>query len=385
MKLGLGLMKVDVADPRLRCSPFRGQGSRDCLIAFHGTVTRDILSTAMSSASHRDHDDQRLSSISNASAPHSAGTPFDDLDADLVIQSHDLIEFRVHRYLLQLVSPVFKDMLSMPQPLASRTRSASSRNESVKLPESSCTLRLLLSYCDPRIPNPDVDGLTLDQVSEVLDSGIKYQMECIKNDIVPKLQSSVVHIRENPLHVYAIGVKIHLLGAVGGRAVAKLAAVELLKHKVPFTLSLKGSEEFRTLPAEYLEKLYIWHTRCRDRVLNRLENPDKWCRRSWLRLHEETKCKCDRKYRVEFMGLKKMKVGNWWLELWEEIEEMLKSMPHPTNVLKAHKEFDFEGERQESFVCDECVEGYYRDVPTFLAKVVSVLTMEIEKVRVVPV
>jgi hypothetical protein len=197
---------------------------------------------AMSSASHRDHDDQRLSSISNASAPRSAGPPFDDLDADLVIQSHDLIEFRVHRYLLQLVSPVFKDMLSMPQPLASRTRSASSRNESVKLPESSCTLRLLLSYCDPRIPNPDVDGLTLDQVSEVLDSGIKYQMECIKNDIIPKLQISVVHIRENPLHVYAIGVKIHLLGAVGGRAVAKIAAVELLKHKVPFTLSLKGLE-----------------------------------------------------------------------------------------------------------------------------------------------
>jgi hypothetical protein len=85
------------------------------------------------------------------------------------------------------------------------------------------------------------------------------------------------------------------------------------------------------------------------------------------------------------MGLKKMKVGNWWLELWEEIEEMLKSSPHPMSVLKAHKEFDFEGERQESFVCDECVEGYYRDVPTFLAKVVSVLTKEIEKVRVVPV
>jgi hypothetical protein len=42
MKLGLRLLKFDVADPRLRCSLFRGQGSRDCLNAFHGTtVTRD--------------------------------------------------------------------------------------------------------------------------------------------------------------------------------------------------------------------------------------------------------------------------------------------------------------------------------------------------------
>jgi hypothetical protein len=41
---------------------------------------------------------------------------FDVLDANLIIRSSDLINFRVHKPVLAMASPVFKDLLSLPQP-----------------------------------------------------------------------------------------------------------------------------------------------------------------------------------------------------------------------------------------------------------------------------
>lgn len=46
-------------------------------------------------------------------APHG---PFDDLSADVVLRSSDGIDFRVHRIVLSLASPFFKEMFTLPQP-----------------------------------------------------------------------------------------------------------------------------------------------------------------------------------------------------------------------------------------------------------------------------
>ena len=37
-------------------------------------------------------------------------------DANLVLRSSDLVDFRVHKSVLALVSPFFEDLLSLPQP-----------------------------------------------------------------------------------------------------------------------------------------------------------------------------------------------------------------------------------------------------------------------------
>jgi len=43
--------------------------------------------------------------------------PFDDVpDANLIIRSSDLIDFRVHKPVLAMASPFFKVLLSLPQP-----------------------------------------------------------------------------------------------------------------------------------------------------------------------------------------------------------------------------------------------------------------------------
>ena len=42
--------------------------------------------------------------------------PIDVPDANLIIRSSDLVNFRVHKPVLAMASPFFKDLLSLPQP-----------------------------------------------------------------------------------------------------------------------------------------------------------------------------------------------------------------------------------------------------------------------------
>jgi BTB/POZ domain len=46
---------------------------------------------------------------------------FDVSDANLIIRSSDLVDFRVHKSMLAMASPFFKDLLSLPQPSDSET------------------------------------------------------------------------------------------------------------------------------------------------------------------------------------------------------------------------------------------------------------------------
>ena len=74
---------------------------------------------------------------------------FDVPDASLIIQSSDLVNFRVHKSVLAMASPVFKDMFSIPQP---------SDGESVdglpvvQLSEDSDVLNTLISMLYPLRP-----------------------------------------------------------------------------------------------------------------------------------------------------------------------------------------------------------------------------------------
>jgi hypothetical protein len=42
--------------------------------------------------------------------------PFDVPDANLIVRSSDHVDFRVHKPVLAVSSPFFKDLLSLPQP-----------------------------------------------------------------------------------------------------------------------------------------------------------------------------------------------------------------------------------------------------------------------------
>src|SRR6266436_4776388 len=74
---------------------------------------------------------------------------FDIPDANIIIRSSDLVDFRVHKSVLAMMSPFFKDLLSLPQPSDSESVDGF---PVVQLPEDSELLSSLLSMLYPIHP-----------------------------------------------------------------------------------------------------------------------------------------------------------------------------------------------------------------------------------------
>ena len=87
--------------------------------------------------------DDPQAQINSATSPLE---PFEVPDANLIIRSSDNIDFRVHKSLLAMASPFFKDLLSLPQPSDSEIVDGV---PVVRLPESSELLNNLLSILYP--------------------------------------------------------------------------------------------------------------------------------------------------------------------------------------------------------------------------------------------
>ena len=75
--------------------------------------------------------------------------PSDASDANLVIRSSDLVNFKVHKVVLAVASPFFKDLLSLPQPPDSESVDGL---PVVQLSESSGLLSTLVSMMYPLHP-----------------------------------------------------------------------------------------------------------------------------------------------------------------------------------------------------------------------------------------
>jgi len=71
---------------------------------------------------------------------------FNVSDANLILRSSDLVDFRVHKSVLAMVSPFFQDMLSLPQPSDSESADGL---PVVRLTENSELLNSLISLLYP--------------------------------------------------------------------------------------------------------------------------------------------------------------------------------------------------------------------------------------------
>jgi BTB/POZ domain len=71
---------------------------------------------------------------------------FNVSDANLILRSSDLVDFRVHKSVLSMVSPLFQELLSLPQSFGSESADGL---PVVQLPESSELLNSLISLLYP--------------------------------------------------------------------------------------------------------------------------------------------------------------------------------------------------------------------------------------------
>lgn len=135
-----------------------------------------------------------------------ATPPFDKHNADIILRSSDLVDFRVYSQILIASSPFFEGLFQVPQPPAEE-QPRKYGLPIVEVSEDSKTLDYLLRLCYP-IKKPHMFGVGGLQVLEsALRAAMKYEMELADT----LLTTDLVNLAGSyPLEVWAIGCRLGL-------------------------------------------------------------------------------------------------------------------------------------------------------------------------------
>ena len=177
------------------------------------------------------------------SDPLSVSWPLDLPDASIIIQSSNQINFRVHKSVLAMNSPFFKDMLSLPQPPNDELIDGL---PVVKLSEDASVLSNLLSlfYLQWRRVKPG----SYEMVFALLAACQKYDMESIQLEIRDNVERGIfpAPVKAQAFSAYA------LANSLGLKPEMKHAARLTLGQ--PMTLESLG-EGLRSFKGQALLKL----------------------------------------------------------------------------------------------------------------------------------
>lgn len=178
---------------------------------------------------------------------------FCDEDADVIVRSSDGTEFRLYRVILAKVSPVFKDMFTLPQsPSVVDDRDSADSIDGlpvVDLSEDSRTLDILFRFCYP-CERPELKSI--DDVYLVLQAADKYDMEAIATQ-ARKIWRGITAL--DPLRAFAIACKMHWIEE------ARFAALLSLREPV-WPLEPPMAPEFKIISADCAIRLMTYQRKC---------------------------------------------------------------------------------------------------------------------------
>ncbi|KAH9852623.1 hypothetical protein C2E23DRAFT_903429 [Lenzites betulinus] len=169
--------------------------------------------------------------------------PFDSSDADVILRSCDSVDFRVHRPIISLASPI---MLQKALNTTNETDPASGAQIPVHImDEDSVVVDALLRMCYP-VAHPQLTDLEL--LLDVLSASRKYELKKAE-EIVRAFWPTIV--ASDPLRLYLAAAR-H-----GWAAEAQLCADELLrKHNIPAITALYHPDMERTSNRWYRHLLF---------------------------------------------------------------------------------------------------------------------------------
>ncbi|KAJ7063872.1 hypothetical protein C8F01DRAFT_1054773, partial [Mycena amicta] len=181
---------------------------------------------------------------------------FNDPTADVILVSSDQVQFRLHRFVLSLVSPVFKTMFSLPQ--GESTSTPAPRLSKVQMSESGAVLERLLTFWYPGVELPSTPFATISELAEFLEPIIfKYEM----HSLIPasKMQLERLIVAE-PLAGFAVAARY------GWNDIALKAAKECLGLELRTSTCPLPMEQWRQAPATAFYALLQYHQGCSEAV-----------------------------------------------------------------------------------------------------------------------
>ena len=178
---------------------------------------------------------------------------FDAADADVILRARGppKRDFRVHKLILSLASPVFKDMFSLPQPTTpisdDPTLSEMVQTDIVEVTDPPRALDAILRMIYPFTP-PSFNG-NLDMIVECLTIADKYEIR----GAMSQLRSALSGVNASQvLQVYAIASRFGFTGLVKSTSQHILSSVNLIG--IP-----QLPDDFEFIPATTYHKLVRQH------------------------------------------------------------------------------------------------------------------------------
>ena len=207
--------------------------------------------------------------------------PFCADDADVIIRAKGPLDFRVHKCNLSFVSPVFKDMFTIPQPSFNTLDVLPHAN--VQDPPGAWENILRTIY---PMPNPTIDNI--DDLESLLLTAKKYEMKYVIDSHIRCFENRAF-IRDDPLRLYTIAC------AGGFEEQAKYVASHA-EHSTVVGRSDIGDLESLTLDSYHrLVSFLLKRDKEWDQILAKAQIPGKF------------RCKCTS--RSEVYGMIKRDLG----------------------------------------------------------------------------
>lgn len=182
--------------------------------------------------------------------PIPLSTVFCAEDADIAIRAANTLDLHAHKFLLSLVSPVFKDMFTLPQPPAGKPGTLP--HADVQDPPRAWENILQTIY--PTLPTPTID--TLDDLESLLSAARTYEMRSVIKTH-KKAFENLKFIREDPLRLYSIACACGMEDQANHVARnAKL--LKVIRHSNPSGLKGLNFEVYARLVAFLAERDNEW-------------------------------------------------------------------------------------------------------------------------------
>lgn len=306
--------------------------------------------------------------------PSSASPPYDETsDGDVILKSSDEVLFRVHKVILSLASPFFRDMFSLPQTVT--PSDGPSNAPIIPFSESSETIDTLLRFI---YPGEDPDLKLVHEIEGVVEAAIKYDMPKCISVMRKKL---ILCASKEPIRVFMIACKNNLAD------VASAAAHLSLRRPILYSFEL-GSV---VLPCSVLEditagslfRLIEYQRQC-SKVANDAMSDLAWTREDFTwrtKMNDAIVGSCQRCTRATLeLGEDHLQVVGWWYIFYQEIKTLVRQRPCTALILESESLMD--KALVEAAKCADCFKDSVHILRTFRAIVTRHLDERLAEVKI---